>query len=73
MPTDVHTTRSVDEPATPLIAFLLTTWRVANTGVAEAASTVATMMPIRHAAKVLIGSQGDAIRTPPSRLLVWAR
>ncbi len=38
---------NLESPATPLIAFLVTTWRVAKAGVEVAASTLATMMPDR--------------------------
>ena len=38
---------NLESPATPLIAFLVTTWRVAKAGVEVAASTLATMIPDR--------------------------
>jgi len=39
---------NLESPATPLIAFLVTTaWRVAKAGVGVAASTVATIVPDR--------------------------
>jgi len=69
---DVCTTGGECTPATPLIAFLLTTWRVAKVGVETVASTVATILPVQYAARVLARLQQDRVTSLLLlRSLVW--